>query len=283
MIPAEFDYAAPATLDEAIGLLQEHGDEAKILTGGHSLVPLMKLRLARPGMVVDLRKIDQLSAIGMDNGSLRIGAAATHDAIQHSDLVSGHCAMLCECAGEIGDLQVRNAGTIGGSVVHADPAADWPAGLLAAAASMVLVGPGGERTVAASDFFVGLMESAIGEGEILTAVSIPAPSAQGCADLKMAQQASGFALCGVAALVQVEGGNVTSAKVGITGVANTPYRAAAVEAAVSGGLEAAAGHAADGVTPLDDIHASSAYRSHLAAVFTRRALETAAARAGGSA
>ena len=283
MIPAEFDYAAPATLDEALSLLQEHGDEAKILTGGHSLLPLMKLRLARPGMVVDLRKIDSLSAIAVDNGTLRIGAAATHDTIQQSDIVSGHCSMLCECAGEIGDLQVRNAGTIGGSVVHADPAADWPAALLAADASMVLVGPAGERTVAASDFFVGLMESAIAEGEILTAITVPTQAAQGGAYLKMEQQASGFALCGVAALVEVDGGKVTSARVGITGVATAPYRAAAVEAAIGDGLEAAAAHAVGGFTPLDDIHASSAYRSHLAAVFTRRALETAAARAGGSA
>lgn len=281
MIPTSFDYAAPATLDEAVGLLQQHGDEAKVLTGGHSLIPLMKLRLSRPGVVVDLRQIEQLRSIEMDNGSLKIGAAATHDAVQHSDLVTGHCSMLAQCAGEIGDLQIRNAGTIGGSVVHADPAADWPAALLAADASMVVVGPNGERTIAAADFFVGLMESAIQDGEILTAITIPAQTASGGAYMKMAQQASGFALCGVAALVDADGGRITGAKVAITGVADTPYRASAVEAAIGGGIEAAAAHAADGITPLDDIHASSAYRAHLATVFTRRALESAVAQAGG--
>ncbi len=280
MIPAEFDYAAPTSMEDAIALLKQHGDEAKILTGGHSLIPLMKLRLARPGFVVDLGRVPGIRTIEMDGDTLQIGAAATHDDVQHSDLVQGHCAMLSECAGEIGDVQVRNVGTIGGSVIHADPAADWPAAMLAADAAMVLAGPGGERTVSAADFFVGLLESAAKDDEILTAIRIPAQGAATGAYMKMEQQASGFALCGVAALVETDGQTITSARVGITGVADTPYRATAVEAAIGSGAEAAAAHAADGISALDDVHASSAYRTHLAAVFTRRALEAAAARAG---
>ena len=176
MIPAEFDYAAPETLEEALALLAEHGDGAKILTGGLSLIPLLKLRLARPALVVDLRKIEGLRGIRSAADGLEIGAATTHAEIEGSADVQRVAPLLAETAGTIGDVQVRNAGTIGGSVVHADPAADWPAALIAADAAMVLRGSSGERTVPAEEFFVGLLESAAAPGEILTAIRVPAQS-----------------------------------------------------------------------------------------------------------
>lgn len=287
MIPARFDYAAPDTIDEAIELLQRHGEDAKVLTGGHSLVPMMKLRLARPGMVIDLRKIGGLRDIRRANGTLEIGAAATHAQVMDSQDVRDACELLCETAGEIGDVQVRNAGTIGGSVVHADPAADWPAALLACGATMVLRGPGGERAVAAEDFFLGLMESAARPDEILTTIRVPASNGGG-AYRKLAQSASGFALAGVAASVILDGGAIASARVGITGVSDRAYRPQAVETALAGcapdeqAVADACQNATEGVEALADVHASARYRENLARVLTRRAVLAAAERARGS-
>lgn len=297
MIPASFDYVAPDTLDQAIALLKEKGSDAKILTGGHSLIPLLKLRLARPSVVIDLQKIESLRGIRSADGGLEIGAATTHAEIEHSDEVQRTAPLLCETAGQIGDVQVRNVGTIGGSVVHADPASDWPAALLAAGATMVLVGPSGERTVAAEDFFVGLLESAARAGEILTAVRIPAPDQpqagqpgqlRGSAYRKLAQSASGFALAGAAVQVTLRNGTIASARIGVTGVADHAYRPQSVEDALSGApadeeaVGKACASAAEGVQALGDLHASPRYRAHLAVVLTKRAVLTAIERASGS-
>lgn len=289
MIPAAFDYAVPETLDEALGLLEQHGDEAKVLTGGHSLIPLLRLRLARPSLVVDLRRINGLRDIREVGGELVLGAAATHAEIQASPEVQRLCPLLAETAAEIGDVQVRNAGTLGGSVVHADPAADWPAALLATGATFVLHGPTGERSLPAEEFFVGLLESAAQPGEILTAIRVPAnPTGWAGAYRKVAQSASGFALAGAAVQLHLDGDAIASARVGITGVADHAYRAASVEAALTGcaldtgALQEACSTAAEGVEALADIHASARYRAHLATVLTRRAAEAAAARLRGA-
>lgn len=295
MIPASFDYEAPATIEEAIALLQQHGDDAKVLTGGHSLIPLLRLRLARPAIVIDLRRIHGLKAISNGGSELSIGAAATHADVQASEDVRQACPLLGETAAEVGDLQVRNAGTIGGSVVHADPAADWPAALLAVGARMVLVGTRGERTVAAEDFFIGLLESAAEPGEILTRILVPvAPQGSGSAYKKVAQSASGFALAGAAVQLTLNDGTIDAARVGITGVAEHAYRPQEVEAALSGSptdeasIEAACESAAAEVPEapetrrvevLADMHASAPYRAHLARVLTKRAVLSAIERA----
>ncbi len=288
MIPTNFEYAAPASLNQALALLQKHGDEAKILTGGHSLIPLMKLRLARPSLVIDLRKIKKLTGIRRKQGGLEIGAATTHAEIQRSDVVRKGWPLLAEAAGEIGDVQVRNAGTIGGSIVHADPAADWPAALLASEATVVLAGPSEERALAAEDFFVGLLQSAIAPGEILVAIRFPPrPKGSGGAYRKLAQSASGYAIAGAAVELTLAEGQIASARVGITGVAEKAYRAKRTEAALTGcqlaedAVRTACAFAAEGVEALADIHAGARYRKHLATVLSRRAVLAAIERARG--
>lgn len=280
MYPANFDYARPTTVDEAIALLARHGDEAKVLAGGHSLIPAMKLRLARPGVVVDIGRIQGLSYIREASGRIAIGATATHAMVAGSTLLQQKCPLLPETAILIGDMQVRNRGTIGGSLVHADPAADYPAAILALDAEIDLVGPRGRRTIAAASFFVDLLQTAIAPDEILTEIRVPA-TPKSVAYEKTEQKASGFALAGVAAVVTEAG-----VSVGVTGVAATPYRAKAVEQALAGrrapaadAIAQAASHAADGVDPLGDIHASPEFRGHLAQVNARRALERAFHRA----
>ena len=280
MFAAPFDYARPKTLDEALALLSKHGDEAKLLAGGHSLIPAMKLRLAQPKVLVDIARLDALRRIEERDGRLVIGALVTHAEIAADRTVASRCPLLAEAAAAIGDVQVRNKGTIGGSLVHADPAADWPAAILALDAELDIAGPKGRRTVKAGDFFVDLLETAVKPNEILCEIRVPATGAL-VAYVKTEQKASGFALCGVAAVVDAAGKRV---RVGITGVAPVPYRAAAVERALDGQplnaktIAEAARHAAGGVTPLGDIHASPEYRAHLAAVNTARALERAASR-----
>jgi carbon-monoxide dehydrogenase medium subunit len=292
MIPAAFDYATPNTIDEAIVLMAKHGDEAKLLAGGHSLIPLMKLRLARPSVLIDLRRVSALREIKEDKDGLAIGAFATHHAIATSALLRRACPLLPEVAAEIGDAQVRNRGTIGGSVVHADPAADWPAALLALEATLVIRGKKGERRVAATDFFVDLMTTALQRDEILSTILVPRPAPRtGARYQKVHQSASGFALAGVAACVTLGADDtVARARVGVTGVAPKPYRARAVESALEGKaattdtIAAAASHAVDQVSDvLSDIHAQADYRAHLARVHARRALERAVAIAKGGA
>jgi carbon-monoxide dehydrogenase medium subunit len=280
MYPANFDYQRPATVDEAIALLTQHGDDAKLLAGGHSLIPAMKLRLARPKVVVDIGRIGNLSYIrDAADGAIAIGAMTTHQQIDASTLLRARSPLLAETAAHIGDVQVRNKGTIGGSLAHADPAADYPASILALDAEIDLVGPRGRRTVKASAFFVDLLTTAIAADEILIEIRVPS-TAPTVAYVKTEQKASGFALAGVAVVIGPEG-----VRVGVTGVAAKAYRATAVEQALSGqtkptaqAIALAAAHAADGVDALGDIHASSEFRGHLAEVNTRRAIEQALGR-----
>ncbi|MGH9794877.1 MAG: FAD binding domain-containing protein [Candidatus Acidiferrales bacterium] len=298
MIPAAFEYHVPRSLDEALRLLDQHGDEAKVLAGGHSLLPLMKLRLAAPRYVVDIGRIKQLDYIREHNGSIAVGALATHAAIESSALLAAKCALLSETAGEIGDVQVRNRGTIGGSLAHADPAADYPAAILALEAELVASSTAGERTIAASDFFVDLLTTQLRPGEMLTEVRVPAiangagsknGARSGAAYAKLHQPASGYALVGAAARVTLAAnGAIERAVIGVTGVAAKAYRASAVEKALAGQkpseklLAEAVRGAAKGVDVLSDLHASRDYRREMAAVFVRRALEGAIARAAGS-
>jgi carbon-monoxide dehydrogenase medium subunit len=278
MYPSQFEYFRPKTIDEAVKLLAQHGDDAKLLAGGHSLIPAMKLRLAQPKAVVDLGRIANLSYVRETGGRIAIGAMTTHADIAASSLLRARCPLLPETASHIGDMQVRNKGTIGGSLAHADPAADWPAAILALDAELDIVGPGGSRTVPAARFFVDLLQTAIAQGEILTEIRVPA-TPRTVAYVKTEQKASGFALTGVAAVI-----DGTAVRVGITGVAAKAYRASAVEQALAGGpltadrIARAAAHAADGVDALSDIHASSEFRAHLAQVNTARALTRALAR-----
>src|SRR3990172_386869 len=278
MYPASFEYLRPSTLGEAIQLLVRHGDDAKLLAGGHSLIPAMKLRLALPKFVVDLGRVADLSYIRESGGRLAIGAMTTHHAIESSAVVRSNCPLLRETAARIGDVQVRNRGTIGGSLVHADPAGDWPAAILALDAEIEIAGPQGRRTVTAGAFFTGILETAVKPGEILCEIRVTAAAAS--AYVKTEQKASGFALCGVAAVVDATARRV---RVGITRVAPGPDPPAAVERALEGqalaegSLAAAAGQAAAGVTPLADIHASADYRAHLARGNTARAPPRAAA------
>lgn len=280
MIPVAFDYARPRSLDEALGLLAAHGEDAKLLAGGHSLIPAMKLRLAQPKILIDIGGIGDLRSINQQDGKIAIGALTTHYEIESSDLLKQSCPLLPEVAGKIGDMQVRNKGTIGGSCVHADPAGDWPAAMLALDAEFEVVGRNGNRTIAAKDFFVGMLTSAIGPDEILKVIRVPA-TAKSAAYVKFAQKASGFAIAGVAAIVDKQRKEVA---VGVTGVAPAAYRAASVEASLRGSdlssatIASAAEKAADGVDPLSDIHASAEFRAHLARVQAKRALELAASR-----
>jgi carbon-monoxide dehydrogenase medium subunit len=285
MYPAQFDYVAPTSLDEAIKLLAEAGRDAKILAGGHSLLPAMKLRLAQPAKIIDLRKVPGLNEIKVDANGTTIGSMVTHADVARSPEIQRALPALAEAAAVVGDLQVRNRGTLGGSLAHADPAGDPPAPFLALDGSIIAKGPNGERTIAGSEFFIDILTTALAEDEIVTGVSFPtlAPGT-GTAYVKFEHPASHYALTGVAAAVKLDGsGNVESVKVGVTGVGPKAYRATGVEEALVGkgvdGIADAAAHAADGIDCNDDIHASAEYRAHLAVVFTRRALQAAFERA----
>ncbi len=280
MIPASFDYLRPQSLAEAVSLLVQGGDDAKVLAGGHSLLPAMKLRLAQPKTILDLGRIADLSYIRENEWKLAVGAMTTHHAIESSQLVVERCPLLAEVARQIGDVQVRNRGTIGGSLAHADPAGDWPAAILALDAEIEVVGPEKARVLPAKKFFVDLYQTALLPNELVREIRFPV-TARSVAYVKTPQRASGFAIAGVAVVVSSQNKTVT---VGITGVAAKAYRARAVEKKLEGQaltaetITAAAAKAANGIEPLGDIHASAEYRAHLAKVNTRRALELAAAR-----
>jgi len=288
MFPTSFDYFTAGSIQEAIALLEKHGDDAKLLAGGHSLIPLMKLRLAAPKCIVDIGRVAGLHGIDhaiTEGGHIQIGALTTHADVASSELLARECPLLRETAAEIGDVQVRNRGTLGGSLAHADPAADYPAAILALDAEIVVEGRRGERRIAAADFFTDTFQTALGPGEILTGVRIPAHAAHsGSAYVKVHHPASGYAVVGVAAVLVVESGKIESARVGITGLGPKAFRATAVENALRGeapsaaNLRAAAAHATDGVEALTDAHTSAEYRAELARIMTRRALEKAAAR-----
>jgi aerobic carbon-monoxide dehydrogenase medium subunit len=283
MIPAQFDYLAPATLNEALSLLAEHQDDAKILAGGHSLIPAMKLRLAMPQMLIDIGRIKDLAYITEEGAQIRIGAMTTHFQIESSARLKDICHILPDAASTIGDVQVRNKGTIGGSLAHADPAADWPAVMIALKAEIVVVNGNGERVISADDFFVDMLTTALEPGEILREIRINAPAGNyGQAYVKAAQPASGFAVVGVAAhIVRDANGDCESASLGVTGVASKAYRASGVESALLGtslddqAIANAASHAADGVDLNGDLYASADYRRHLVQVYARRAIAAA--------
>ena len=281
MIPATFAYRRAASVDEALRMLTEAGGDARLLAGGHSLLPAMKLRLDRPGTVIDISRIDELAAIEESGSGVRIGAAATHDRIASCGLVGARAPLVAAAAGAIGDVQVRNKGTIGGSVAHADPAADYPAALLASDAVIHVRGAGGSRQIAAADFFVDLYATALEDGEIVTAVEVPDQGGAGSSYQKFPHPASRFAVCGAAVSVMTDGGRCASARVALNGVAAAAFRDRGVEAGLEGAtldaatIQAAAAKAADGRELLSDLFADADYRRHLAKVFVRRALTAA--------
>jgi carbon-monoxide dehydrogenase medium subunit len=258
-----------------------------VLSGGHSLVPVLKLRLAQPAVVIDIGRIKELNFIRADSNTIRIGSLATHQAVADSEEVKGRCPLLAETAAQIGDQQVRNRGTIGGSLTHADPASDYPAAVLALGAEVVVRSTKGERVIKAADFFVEMLTSAVQAGEIVTEVRIPAPAQpKAAAYLKVPQSASGFAVVGVAAQLKLDGGKCTEVSIGVTGLAPKAFRAKSVEDALRGQaldeatIKAAAEKAdAEASDAMEDIHASGEYRRHLTKVYTRRALQAAAGRA----
>ncbi|HET9017080.1 MAG TPA: xanthine dehydrogenase family protein subunit M [Thermomicrobiaceae bacterium] len=278
MYPAAFDYYRVTSVDEAVKLLGEHPD-AKLLAGGHSLLPLMKLRLAEPPALIDLAHVPGLSGIKSAGSNVVIGATTTYHDLLTSDLITGTFPMMAAAAAIVGDLQVRNRGTLGGSLAHADPASDMPAVVLALEAQIKVVGPKGERTIAAGDFFEDLFTTALQPGEVLTEISIPKPPAgAGQAYEKFAHPASGYAVVGVAAVAAKDGSTV---RVAITGAGPVAKRAGAVEQALQGkqlsaeAIKSASAHATDGMDLNGDIFASEQYRAHLAQVLTERALNRA--------
>ncbi len=284
MYAASFEYHRASSVKEAVGLLARHGDDAKLLAGGHSLIPLMKFRLAQPGHLVDIGRIPGLSGIRVEKGTVVIGALTTHEYVASSPAARQSLPVLAEAAGQIGDQQVRNCGTIGGSLAHADPAADWPALALALDARITAVGPSGERAIAADEFFVDLLTTALRPDEVLTEVRFPIPPAgSGAAYAKHVHPASRFAVCGVAALlVPGSGGTCKQVRVAVTGVGPKAARAATVEHALdgkrpdAGAVAAAAERAADGIEMSADQQGSVEYKQHLTRVCARRALERAA-------
>lgn len=286
MIPTQFDYRAPATLDEAVALLASDLDGAKVLAGGHSLIPAMKLRLAQPQLLVDIARIKSLAYIREEGDQILIGATTTHYEVESSDLLKHICPLLPECAKSIGDVQVRNKGTIGGSIAHSDPAGDWPAAVLALEADLVLVGANGERIVKAENFFLDLLTTDLQPGEILREIRIKKPVGRfGQAYQKVPHPASGFAVVGVAINLNLnDDGSCKSVAIGVTGVGVKAFRAKAVEAALTGTnlddntLATAVTHVCDGVDANADLYASSDYRCHLAQVHTRRGIQAAKAR-----
>jgi carbon-monoxide dehydrogenase medium subunit len=289
MYPAAFEYHAVASVQDALGLLGRYKDDAKLLAGGHSLVPMMKLRLAQPKHIIDLRKVPGLAGIKEEGGAVVIGAMTTHWQMESSAVLKAKWPILAETASVIGDPQVRNLGTFGGSLAHADPAADQPATVIALGAEFVCEGSKGRRTVKVDDWFQGLMATALREDEILVEVRVPAwPAGTGTAYMKFPHPASRFAVVGVAAVVTLDKeGKCTRAGVGVTGAGTRAVRAKGVEALLAGKrldagtIEAAAQKAADGVDVQADLQGSVEYKQHLCRVFAKRAITKAVERARG--
>jgi carbon-monoxide dehydrogenase medium subunit len=272
VIPVAFDYTRAASVDEALAALAEHGDEAKLMAGGHSLLPMMKLRLAYPSVIVDIGRLSDLSYINDAGDHLAIGALTRHRDIEISPLVQEHAPLLARATSHVGDPQVRHRGTFGGSLAHADAAADHPSVFLATGASAIVRGPDGEREIAGADLFAGFLESSLEPTEMITEIRVPKHTGQGWSFQKFNRRAQDWAIVGVS--VQRANG---SAKVALVNMHPTPVRAAAVEEALAGGANAAgaAEHAAEGVDPSSDLNASVEYRQHLARVLIRRALTEA--------
>jgi carbon-monoxide dehydrogenase medium subunit len=277
MIPAQFDYERADSVDAAVSLLQAHGEDAKLLAGGHSLLPLMKLRLAAPSVLVDIGRIGELSYVREDGDRIAIGALTRHHDVANDALLAEHCPIVSHTAGLIGDPQVRHMGTIGGSVAHGDPASDMPTVLLALDAEFTARGPGGERTIAAGEFFSGLFETALNPDEVLTEIRVPKTGGRGWSYQKFHRRSQDWAIVGVAAVMSGSNGG---AAIAYTNMAESPIRASAVEQALTGSGDAAsaASHAAEGTNPPSDTFASAEYRRALAEVLVRRAIEEASSR-----
>lgn len=282
MIPATFEYVAPTSVDEALAALAEGGDDAKVIAGGQSLLPVLKMRLNAPSVVIDLGRVDGLRGISVDGSDLVIGAMTTHHDIANSPLVREHAGVLADAVSQVADAQVRHRGTIGGSLAHADPAGDYGAPILALGASMVITGSGGSRAVAADDYFTDLFETAVGEGELLTSVRIPSQAGAGSAYEKFVRVAQQWAIVAVAATVRVADGHIAEAAIGLTNMGSTPLRARGAEEALrgrpvtAGAVREAASRAAEGTNPPSDLNGSAEYRRHLATVLTARAVLKAA-------
>ena len=282
MIPAAFDYHAPTTVEEALQLLATSGDDVKILAGGQSLIPVLRLRLAAPEVMIDLGKITELRGIRDDGDALVIGAMTPHSEVASSPLVRQHATVLAEAAETVADPQVRHRGTFGGALAHADPAGDLPAPVLALGAELEIAGPGGRRTVPAAEFFEGLFATAIGEDEILTQVRVPKHTGWGGHYEKFTRVAQQWSIVAVAAAVRAEGGSIAEARVALTNMGAVPIRAHAVEQALRGqpataqAVAAACAAAAEGTDPPTDLNGDADYRRHLAGVLTRRAVLAAA-------
>jgi carbon-monoxide dehydrogenase medium subunit len=282
VIPSAFDYVAASTVEEAVQALSQAGEGAKVLAGGQSLIPVLRLRLAAPSTIVDLNKINELRGVRDDGEAIVIGAMTTHHDVINDPLVGAHATLLALATKTVGDPQIRHRGTLGGALVHADPAGDLPAPVVALDGEMVITGPGGRRTVPAGEFFVDLFTTAVGPDELLTEVRIPKKTGWGAHYEKFNRVAQAWAIVGVAATVRTEDGTIAQARVALTNMGATPVRALAVEQALAGqpatteAIRAAAAHAAEGTHPASDVNADADYRGHLARVLTARAVAAAA-------
>jgi carbon-monoxide dehydrogenase medium subunit len=282
MVPGAFEYFAPRSLPEAVKFLSEHRDDVKVLSGGQSLLPLMKMRLAKPAYIVDIGRVPGLDNITEDGNHFVLGALVTHAQIENSHLLKSKCPLLPQTATTIADVQVRNRGTIGGSVAHADPAGDWPAAVVALDAEIEIFGPNGERWVNCDEFFLGLLMSVLEPDEIVTAIKVPVTGTDKTAYLKAAPRSSGFAVVGVAVRLAIDSaGNCSRAAIGITGVTDKAYRPERVEQMLTGKrldsviIQQAAAEACRNVEPIEDINGSAEYRKQLTEVYVARAIETA--------
>lgn len=283
MIPASFDYVAPESLADALAALAEHGDDAKVLAGGQSLLPILRMRLNAPSVVIDLGRVAELQGVSEDGDHIVIGAMTPYAAVLASDLVSTHAALLSKAVATVADPQIRHRGTVGGALVHADPAGDIGAPILALDAELVIAGQAGAtRSVAAGDFFEDLFTTAVGEDELLTQIRIPKHTGWGAQYEKFVRTAQQWSIVAVAATVRAEGGTIAEARIGLTNMGSTPLRASAVEQALVGqpatedAVRAACAQAADGTNPPSDLNGDADYRKHLATVLTRRAVLAAA-------
>jgi aerobic carbon-monoxide dehydrogenase medium subunit len=283
MIPSSFDYVRASTIDEAVSALGQGGEDAKLLSGGQSLIPVLRLRLSSPSVLVDVSRVDAMRGVTQDGDALVIGAATTHHDVMTDPLVRQHAPLLAQAVATVADPAVRHRGTFGGALSHADPAGDLGAVALALGCEMVATGPSGSRTIAAGDFFVGFLETALAEGEVLTSVRVPVlGDGWGFHYEKFNRVAQAWSIVGVAAAVRRSNGSIAEARVGLSNMGSTPLRASAMEAALAGAdasanaIRGAAEHAAEGTSPTSDLSAQADYREHLARVLTARAVATAA-------
>ncbi len=282
MIPVQFDYLLPTSVEEAVAALVEHGDEAKVIAGGQSLLPVLRMRLNAPEVIIDLGGIESLRGIREDGDALVIGAMTTHHDVLNNPLVREHALLLVRAERELADAQIRHRGTFGGALAHADPAGDLGAPALALGAEFVIVGPRGKRSVPAEEFFIDLFETAIADDEVLVEIRVPKHTGWGAHYEKFVRVAHQWPIVAVAAAVKVDGSTISQARVGLTNMGSTPLRARSVEQALVGqpatedAVRTAAAHAAEGTNPPSDLNGAADYRTHLAQVLTRRAVLAAA-------